>query len=45
MQGSEIGANSSLNYVITDKDVTIKDSRTLTGYETYPVFISKGSSV
>jgi glucose-1-phosphate adenylyltransferase len=45
MQGSEIGANSSLNYVITDKDVTIKDNRTLTGFETYPVFISKGSSV
>ena len=45
MQGSEIGVDSSLNYVITDKDVTIRDSRTLTGFETYPVFIAKGSSV
>jgi glucose-1-phosphate adenylyltransferase len=45
MQGSEIGASSSLNYVITDKDVTIKESRTLTGFETYPVYISKGSIV
>jgi glucose-1-phosphate adenylyltransferase len=45
MQGSEIGANSCLNYVITDKDVTIKESRTLTGFETYPVYISKGSIV
>jgi glucose-1-phosphate adenylyltransferase len=45
MQGSKVGAGSSLNYVITDKDVTIKDNRTLTGFETYPVYISKGSSV
>ena len=45
MQATEIGANSNLDYVITDKDVIIKDSRMIMGFSTYPVYISKGSSV
>jgi len=45
MQGTTIGENASLEYVITDKDVLIKDSRTLTGYQTYPMFISKAKIV
>lgn len=45
MQGTLVGANSNLDYVITDKDVTIKDNRMIMGFETYPVYISKGSSV
>lgn len=45
MQDTEIGANSNLDYVITDKDVTIKDSRMIMGFSTYPVYISKGTSV
>lgn len=45
MQGTEIGANSNLDYVITDKDVMIKEGRMIMGFETYPVYIAKGSSV
>ncbi len=45
MQDTVIGDQSVLNYCITDKDVTIKDNRTLMGYLSYPVFISKGSVV
>lgn len=45
MQDTKIGANSNLNYVIVDKDVTIKDERTLMGFLSYPVYISKESIV
>lgn len=45
MQDSQIGANCKMNYVITDKDVVIKDDRSLMGFQSYPVFISKGSIV
>ena len=31
--------------MITDKDVVIQDARTLMGFQSYPVFISKGSLV
>ncbi len=45
MQGTLVCADSSLNCVITDKNVVIKDDRTLRGFDSYPVFISKGSVV
>lgn len=45
IQNTYVGENCQLNYVIADKNVTIKAERTLMGYETYPVFISKGSVV
>ena len=45
MQGTDIGENAVIEYVICDKDVTIKDNRSLMGFETYPVFISKGSVI
>lgn len=45
MQDSVIKQNCRLNYVIMDKDVTIKNDRSLLGFESYPVFISKGSVV
>ena len=45
MQDTVIGAGSNLNYVITDKDVVIQEDRTLMGFQSYPVFISKGSLV
>lgn len=45
MQNTYIGDNAHLEYVVTDKDVLIKDSRTLVGYETYPIFIGKGYSI
>ena len=45
MQSGIVGENVLLDYVITDKDVTITDSRSLMGYKTYPVYIAKGSRV
>lgn len=45
MQDSTIGENCKLSYVITDKDVIINNERSLMGYQSYPVFISKGSVV
>lgn len=45
MQGTVIGKEAELGYVITDKDVEISDGRLMVGYESFPVFISKGSKV
>lgn len=45
MQDTQIGENCSLNYIITDKDVEIKNDRMLMGFESYPVYISKASKV
>ncbi len=45
MQDSVIGPNCKLNYVVVDKDVTIRNDRSLFGFQSYPVFISKGSVV
>lgn len=45
MQGTRVGANSSLSYVVIDKDATIKEDRTLMGFSSYPVFIGKASVV
>lgn len=45
MQDTIIGENCNLNHVISDKDVVIKDSRTLMGFKSYPVYISKASTV
>ncbi|MDL2234213.1 glucose-1-phosphate adenylyltransferase subunit GlgD [Ruminococcaceae bacterium OttesenSCG-928-L11] len=45
MQGTTIGAGSNLEYVVTDKDVTVAENRMVMGFETYPVYVSKGSVV
>ena len=45
MQGSEIGENVTLNYVLSDKEVTFQNNRMLMGYELQPIYIKKGSSV
>ena len=45
MQASRIEDNVKLNYVIIDKNVTVKNHRVLMGYDTYPLFIGKGSVV
>ncbi len=45
MQGSMIGANSDLEYVVTDKYVCVRDSRSLKGCSDYPVAIRKNSMV
>ena len=45
LQDTYVGANVTLNCVITDKNVVIKDERMLSGYETMPFFIGKGMMV
>ena len=45
MQSTHISKNSSLAYVVSDKNVTIKEGRTLIGYKTFPLVIGKGLSV
>ncbi len=45
MQDSNIGENSSLNYVIADKDVIVQNDVNLSANETCPVYISKAAVV
>lgn len=45
MQDSDIGENASVECVIVDKDVSVRTGRNLMGYNTYPVYITKGSTV
>ena len=45
MQDCIIGENTTLNYVICDKDVVISPTRMLCGIDSYPVCISKKSVV
>ena len=45
LQDTFTGANVSLNCVITDKNVVIRNDRVLSGHESMPFFISKGAMV
>ena len=45
MQDTKIGAGCDLSYVIVDKDVTVRDEKTLAGQPSYPVYVSKLSVV
>ncbi|MBQ7897605.1 MAG: glucose-1-phosphate adenylyltransferase subunit GlgD [Clostridia bacterium] len=45
LQDTYVGNNADINCVITDKNVLIKDGRTLSGHETMPFFIGKGGTV
>ena len=45
MQNTVVKANSSLECVITDKDVVISEDKVLTGAETMPFIINKGKVV
>ena len=45
MQNTYTGDDIYLNCVVTDKDVTIKDGKMLSGHETLPFFIGKGTTV
>ena len=42
MQNTVLGENCSLNCIITDKNVTIRDRKVLSGSENHPFYISKG---
>ena len=45
MQSSVICADANLDYIIADKDCMIKEGRMLMGFDTYPMFVAKGSVV
>ena len=45
LQDTYVGADTTLNCVITDKNVVIRDGRTLSGHESMPFFLSKGSMI
>ncbi len=45
MQDNYIGENTTLNCVITDKNVVINDRKTLSGCSTLPYFIQKGTRI
>ena len=45
LQDTYVGANAEVNCTITDKNVVIKDSRKLSGHQTMPFFINKGTMV
>lgn len=45
MQGTVVGDNAELNYLITDKNVSICENRILTSSPQYPMYVGKGASV
>jgi len=45
MQGTIIGERSDVNYVISDKNVSLGNFRNLIGTQEYPVFIGKYAAV
>jgi glucose-1-phosphate adenylyltransferase len=45
MQDTTVSDNTHLEYVITDKNVLVKNARTLIGCDTYPIYIAKGNTV
>ena len=45
LQNTEIMRNVTLNNVILDKDVIVRENRQLVGHETYPVVIEKKSII
>ena len=45
MQNTMTGENVTLNCIITDKNVVIRDKRTLSGSENHPFYISKGNMI
>ncbi len=44
-QDADVGEGTNLNCVIADKGVTVLGGRTLSGHETHPYFLSKGTTV
>ena len=45
MQDTYTGTDVTLQGVVADKNVTIRDGRLLAGHETMPFYIDKGTSV
>ena len=45
MQDCVIGEGTKLDYVVADKNVEFDMNRTMSGYQSYPVYVGKGSKV
>ena len=45
MQDTVVGEGTRLDYVVADKEVVFDNNRTMMGYQSYPVYVSKGSRV
>lgn len=45
MQGTVVGDNAELNYLITDKNVSICENHILTSSPQFPMYVGKGASV
>ena len=45
MQGASIGSGCTLDHVVLDKGVTIRDGRTLIGYDSFPIILKKNTVV
>ena len=45
MQDTVVGENASLEYLITDKDVTITSGKALAGTDSFQVFVAKNQTV
>ncbi|MEG1778196.1 MAG: glucose-1-phosphate adenylyltransferase subunit GlgD, partial [Angelakisella sp.] len=45
MQGTVVEDNASLDYVIADKNVLVRDGRKLAGYLSYPLFLPKDQHI
>ena len=45
MEGGRILSDASLRHVITDRNVVIRDGRTMMGHENYPITIAKNATV
>lgn len=45
MQGATIGERTLLRYMIADKNVVIKNGRSLQGCESYPIYVAKNSII
>ena len=45
MQDTSVDENADIEYVITDKNVTITSGKILSGNDSYQVFVSKGQTV
>ena len=45
MQGVSIGENCVMDHVILDKGVVVREGRTLTGYDGFPINLKKGSTI
>ena len=44
-QDIEVGAGAEMRHIIADKDVKISEGQTILGSASYPIVVSKGSTV